>query len=587
MFTARVEMSGIQTRGSGAQWLDHRFSAGLMMRLCLLLFACAAVVPAVIADDASVPPANAPAAAAADAAVADAAVPNDFPSLLAALPQADYSTKKDIVSKLVVLHAPHTREVLSAMLDNHLESRQSDGKVFIVEEQAGALTLTDPLSMQAAGTGQADDFERVRTNNALRKALEVAIAQFDLADPSPRVRTAAVKQMRRDLDEDAAAALRQQFTVEQDQGVRHQISVALALGALSDPDAAKRLAAVQALDGEAAPDVYNVLLPLARDPADPDAAVRAAAQSAIKHIERWRGFYEALETLFFGLSLGSVLVLSAIGLAITFGVMGVINMAHGELMMLGAYTAYVMQQLLPNNIGAALLLAIPAAFAVSGLAGIAIERSIVRFLYGRPLETLLATFGVSLILQQLVRSVFSPLNRSVASPQWMSGLWQINDLFSLTRNRVYIVVFSLIVFALLRLVLNRTSLGLKVRAVSQNRGMAKAMGVRTERIDALTFGLGSGIAGVAGVALSQLTNVGPNLGQSYIVDSFMVVVFGGVGNLWGTLISGMGLGVVNKLLEPYAGAVIAKILVLVFLILFIQRKPRGLFPQKGRAAEGM
>jgi len=234
-----------------------------------------------------------------------------------------------------------------------------------------------------------------------------------------------------------------------------------------------------------------------------------------------------------------------------------------------------------------LLLSIPAAFIVSGLAGIAIERSVVRFLYGRPLETLLATFGVSLVLQQLVRSVFSPLNRSVASPQWMSGLWQVNDLFSLTRNRVIILGFSLVVFALLRLVLNRTSLGLKVRAVAQNRSMAKAMGVRTERIDALTFGLGSGIAGVAGVALSQLTNVGPNLGQSYIVDAFMVVVFGGVGNLWGTLISGMGLGVVNKLLEPYAGAVIAKILVLLFLILFIQRKPRGLFPQKGRAAEGM
>jgi len=518
----------------------------------------------------------------------DAPLPTDYPALVAALPQADFSTKQRIVARMVELKPPHARELLAAWLDNRVESRQSDGKLFLVEAHDDELSLTDPLSLQVAGSGKAEDFDPVRNNNALRKTLKVAIAEYDLADPQPAVRIAAVKQMRRDLDEETEAVLRQQLAVEKDRGVQRQINVALALSALADPDAAKRLAAVQALDGENAPDVYNALLPLARDAgADPDAAVRAAALAAVKHIEAWRSFYEALETLFFGLSLGSVLVLASIGLAITFGVMGVINMAHGELMMLGAYTAYVMQQLMPHSIGAALLLSIPAAFIVSGLAGIAIERSVVRFLYGRPLETLLATFGVSLVLQQLVRSVFSPLNRSVASPQWMSGLWQVNDLFSLTRNRVIILGFSLVVFALLRLVLNRTSLGLKVRAVAQNRSMAKAMGVRTERIDALTFGLGSGIAGVAGVALSQLTNVGPNLGQSYIVDAFMVVVFGGVGNLWGTLISGMGLGVVNKLLEPYAGAVIAKILVLLFLILFIQRKPRGLFPQKGRAAEGM
>ena len=303
-------------------------------------------------------------------------------------------------------------------------------------------------------------------------------------------------------------------------------------------------------------------------------------------IDGWREIYGALETLFFGLSLGSVLVLAAIGLAISFGVMGVINMAHGELIMLGAYTTYVMQLLLPNHIGLALVLAVPAAFLVSGLVGVAIERGIIRFLYGRPLETLLATFGLSLILQQVVRSIFSPLNRSVTSPDWMQGLWQINDLFSVTYNRLAIILFMLVVFALLLLVMNRTSLGLKVRAVSQNRAMAKAMGVRTARVDALTFGLGSGIAGIAGVALSQLTNVGPNLGQAYIVDSFMVVVFGGVGNLWGTLISGLSLGVLNKVLEPAAGAVMAKILVLIGLILFIQRRPKGLFPQKGRAAEG-
>ncbi|MCB1734215.1 MAG: urea ABC transporter permease subunit UrtB, partial [Gammaproteobacteria bacterium] len=258
---------------------------------------------------------------------------------------------------------------------------------------------------------------------------------------------------------------------------------------------------------------------------------------------------------------------------------------HGELIMLGAYTTYLIQQAMPTLPGLSLALAIPAAFIVSGLVGIAIERGVIRFLYGRALETLLATFGISLVLQQLVRTLISPQNVPVENPEFMSGLWQINPVLSLTYNRLYIFLFSLVVFAALFVVLKKTRLGLEVRAVAQNRAMARAMGVRSERVDALTFGLGSGIAGVAGVALSQLTNVGPNLGQSYIVDSFMVVVFGGVGNLWGTLVAGLSLGVANKVLEPWSGAVLAKILVLVFIILFIQKRPRGLFPQKDRAAE--
>jgi urea transport system permease protein len=254
------------------------------------------------------------------------------------------------------------------------------------------------------------------------------------------------------------------------------------------------------------------------------------------------------------------------------------------LIMLGAYTTYVLQQLMPDSIGWALFLSVPAAFLVTAAAGIAIERTVIRFLYGRPLETLLATFGLSLILQQAVRTVFSPLNRSVATPQWMSGAIQFNAVLSLTTNRVVIFLFSLLVFGGLALLLKKSAIGLQVRAVSQNRAMARAMGVRAPRVDALTFGLGSGIAGIAGVALSQLTNVGPNLGQAYIVDSFMVVVFGGVGNLWGTLLGGLTLGVTNKFLEPWTGAVLAKILILVFIILFIQKRPQGLFPQKGRAA---
>ena len=320
--------------------------------------------------------------------------------------------------------------------------------------------------------------------------------------------------------------------------------------------------------------------------AESDEGVRSAAAAAIESIDTKRSLYSGVETLFFGLSLGSVLVLVAIGLAITFGVMGVINMAHGELMMLGAYTTYVVQTLMPGHIESSVLVAIPAAFLVAGLTGVLIERTIIRFLYGRPLETLLATFGVSLVLQQLVRSVFSANNRSVVTPSWMSGTLQINDALAITYNRLYIVLFTVIVFGILLAVLRRTRLGLDIRAVSQNRAMARAMGIRSEWVDAMTFGLGAGIAGVAGVALSQLTNVGPNLGQSYIIDSFMVVVFGGVGNLWGTFIGGVSLGVINKLLEPYSGAVLGKILVLVALILFIQRRPRGLFPQTGRAAEG-
>jgi len=292
-----------------------------------------------------------------------------------------------------------------------------------------------------------------------------------------------------------------------------------------------------------------------------------------------------LETLFFGLSLGSVLLLAAIGLAITFGVMGVINMAHGEMIMLGAYTTYVIQQAFPGLIEYSLAIAVPAAFLVSGAVGVALERSVIRFLYGRPLETLLATFGISLVLQQAVRSIFSPLNRSVTTPDWMSGALEVNAALSLTYNRLTIIVFTFVLLLMIVALLRYTSFGLRMRAVTQNRTMASAMGIRTNWVDALTFGFGSGIAGIAGVALSQLTNVGPNLGQQYIVDSFMVVVFGGVGNLWGTTLGAMTLGIANKVMEPWSGAVLGKILILVFIILFIQKRPSGMFALKGRAAE--
>ena len=299
-------------------------------------------------------------------------------------------------------------------------------------------------------------------------------------------------------------------------------------------------------------------------------------------------FWSAGQNIWYGISLGSVLLLAAIGLAITFGVMGVINMAHGEMVMLGAYTTFVVQEFIRNSAPGlfdySLAIALPLAFLVSGAAGFVMERGIIRFLYGRPLETLLATWGVSLVLQQAVRTIFGPTNREVGNPSWMSGSFEIGEIL-ITTNRLWIVVFSLVVFAILLIVLKRTRFGLQMRAVTQNRPMASSMGIATPWVDAFTFALGSGIAGIAGVALSQIDNVSPNLGQGYIIDSFMVVVFGGVGNLWGTLVGALTLGVANKFLEPYAGAVLAKIFILVFIILFIQKRPRGLFALKGRSVE--
>ena len=333
-------------------------------------------------------------------------------------------------------------------------------------------------------------------------------------------------------------------------------------------------------------DSLGVLQATAAQATDPE--VKAAAAAGADAVRQTLAAWEVAQNVWYGISLGSVLLLAAIGLAITFGTMGVINMAHGEMVMLGAYTTFVVQEVIrtsaPHLFDASLLIALPLAFVVAGGIGILIERGIIRFLYGRPLDTLLATWGLSLVLQQAVRSIFGSSNREVGAPSWMSGAFQVGQI-NVTYGRLWIVVFSLMVFVALIALLRKTPMGLYMRAVTQNRPMASAMGIRTPRVDALTFGLGSGIAGLAGVALSQIDNVSPNLGQGYIIDSFMVVVFGGVGNLFGTLIGALTLGVVNKFLEPYAGAVLGKILVLVFIILFIQRRPRGLFALKGRSVE--
>ena len=438
---------------------------------------------------------------------------------------------------------------------------------------------------------QTESTQKIVLNNSLRVALRRTIGRLQLNSEDTLIRLEAVKALAKNPDDEAIQLLRGRLAIDKEIKVQDQIKLVLALAELSGSSKAERIAAIELLKNHPDQGVVNQFNLLVEKDSqgnyvETDSDVRNKAKAALVEVNSKISFYAGIETLFFGLSLGAVLLLAAIGLAITFGVMGVINMAHGELIMLGAYTTYVMQQLMPDRLGLSLILSIPAAFIVSALAGIAIERGIIQYLYGRPLETLLATFGVSLVLQQAVRSLFSPLNRSVSTPEFMSGAWQFNAFLSLTWNRLYILIFCLLVFTLLLQLLRRSRLGLEVRAVAQNRNMAKAMGIPAARVDAMTFGLGSGIAGMAGVALSQITNVGPNLGQSYIVDSFMVVVFGGVGNLWGTLLAGFSLGIASKLLEPSAGAVLAKILVLIFIILFIQKRPRGLFPQKGRTAEG-
>jgi len=559
----------------------------LVIKRILPVFLLLLGAAAAAAQEPATPPAE---TASAEVATAPA-LPPDLPGLMRALADADLSAKQDIIAAIAADGSPAAHRTLRALLDGLLYFRQTNRQLVIAEQESNPLQLVDAATGEDIGEAPAAEFSRVATNNQLRRALRGALGRLELSSDNPEVRLGAVREMMRSIDDEAATLLRSRQGIEQDAAVRTQIDDALAMVDVGSADPARRLAAVETLRGNLMPEVYNLLGTLTAQGddgtyAESDPAVLAAAQSVMREIESSRKLYSTIEMLFFGLSLGSVLVLAGIGLAITFGVMGVINMAHGELMMLGAYSVYVVQQLMPNSIGASVLVAIPVAFVVSGLVGILIERGVVRFLYGRPLETLLATFGVSLVLQQLVRDIFSPNNRPVETPQWMAGALQVNDVLAITWSRIYIVIFAVLVFAALLLVLKRTNLGLHVRAVAQNRSMARAMGIRTDWVDAMTFGLGAGIAGVAGVALSQLTNVGPNLGQSYIVDSFMVVVFGGVGNLWGTLISGLSLGVANKLLEPAAGAVLAKILVLVALILFIQRRPRGLFPQKGRAAEG-
>ena len=513
-----------------------------------------------------------------------------FSQLVSQLTTRKFDEKAEIIKSIQSANHDRSLIILKSLLAGKVYYKKDDKTIVIANINGKEADIINAVTNEALGTLPKKKIKKVGINNKLRRTLNQAIAQLSLEDENPEVRKAAVVEMFKKINDDSAAILKQRLTIEKNDDVIEVLQTAVAINQLKSNNGEEVTRAVDALAHSLYPEVRTALQKLdkqlsSKTQTSETQSIRSAINGALERIQSKVGIYKQIENIFFGLSLGSVLLLVAVGLAITFGVMGVINMAHGEMLMLGAYTTYIIQQILPNHIEYSILISIPTAFVFTGLVGIGIERGVIRFLYGRPLETLLATFGISLILQQAVRTIISPQNRAVSTPEWLSGSLEINPALSLTYNRLYIIIFALMVLAGLMLLLNKSKFGLQVRAVTQNRSMAKAMGIKTDWVDAFTFGLGSGIAGIAGVALSQLTNVGPNLGQSYIIDSFMVVVFGGVGNLWGTLFGAMTLGIANKYLEPFTGAVLAKILVLVFIILFIQKRPRGMFALKGRSAE--
>ena len=486
------------------------------------------------------------------------------------------------IGQLAASGAPTGTQILEALADNRLFIDKGSNTI-VFKNAVG--DIMNARTGEKAANVNADALKKVRVNNGLRSAIEAAMGSMTLASPDPAKRIAGADAVFKSHDPKDLAGVDAALAKEKDPGAARALRQARAAVLVASPDApeADRLEAVAVLKERGDQDAQGLLDAMAQKAGD--GPLKTAALGALESIKTRLQLWEIAQNFWYGISASSVLLLAAIGLAITFGVMGVINMAHGEMVMLGAYCTFIVQSLLPPAFAQwSLAVSIPLAFVVAGCVGILIERLVIRFLYGRPLETLLATWGVSLVLQQLVRTIFGANNRQVSAPAFMSGSIELGGL-SIGLGRLWIIVLAIAVFVALQLLLRATSFGLRMRAVTQNRRMAAAMGISTGRIDMLAFGLGSGIAGIAGVALSQIDNVSPNLGQGYIIDSFMVVVLGGVGNLWGTLLGALTLGVANKLLEPFVGAVLGKIILLVFIILFIQKRPRGLFALKGRAVE--
>ena len=518
------------------------------------------------------------------AALPTAAAAGPYEDALSHFLTDDFDDTIEAVNAIAASGNPLAATVIEALQEERLFFSAASKTVYFRDASNRLMDAATGALVTAAAPA---DLAPVEINNRLRRVIEAALGALTLMVGDADKRFDAAQAVFQSRDANALPALEQAIAKETDSRVKQALAQARAAVVINLEDAsdADKIAAIGVIRARGDQDAVALL---ASVPAASSAPVKKAAADAVAAIENGLALWNALQNAWYGLSLGSVLALAAIGLAITFGVMGVINMAHGEMVMLGAYTTFVVQEVIrarnPALFNASLAIAIPLAFLVSGFVGILVERGIIRFLYGRPLETLLATWGRSLILQQAVRTGFGANNRDVGAPSWMSGAFELGQM-TITYNRLWIIVFTLMVFVALLALLRLTRLGLEMRAVTQNRAMAAAMGIRTGRIDALTFGLGSGIAGIAGVALSQIDNVSPNLGQGYIIDSFMVVVFGGVGNLWGTLVGAFTLGIANKFLEPFAGAVLGKITILVLIILFIQKRPRGLFALKGRAVE--
>ncbi|KKZ86638.1 branched-chain amino acid ABC transporter permease [Rhizobium phaseoli] len=511
---------------------------------------------------------------------------DDVHALVDALGVGGFPEREAAIRALVASGDSHVSRILQQLSDGQLYVNSEGGPVLVQGGTEDEPTYSDPISGEAIADLDPDMMSKVKINNALRTTITTMMSQLTLLSPDRSARLAAAEGMLKDADPTNLDLLNSALSAEKDGEIRNTMEAARAVMTLkSDAGIEDKKAAIDTIAARGGRDALTILT-TAMTTAPDD--LKPAIQAEIDTINRDLALWDIVQNVWYGLSLGSVLLLAAIGLAITFGVMGVINMAHGEMVMIGAYTTYMVQETIasafPSLADYSLAFAVPAAFLFTGLVGLVIERSVIRYLYGRPLETLLATWGVSLILQQAIRSYFGPTNREVRNPSWMSGAFDFGGLV-ITWNRLWIIVFSLVVFLALLMLLKRSAFGLQMRAVTQNRRMASSMGIRTGWVDAFTFALGSGIAGMAGVALSQIDNVSPNLGQNYIIDSFMVVVFGGVGNLWGTLVGALSLGVANKFLEPFAGAVLGKILVLVLIILFIQKRPRGLFALKGRAVE--
>ncbi len=496
-----------------------------------------------------------------------------------AIASGESDARIEALGKAVTTADDKTAAFIQALSDDAV--KVGGGKVFVIKDDKGF----DPVT--GAEVPVPADAEDVVNNNRMRGEIDSALAALKLFSKDDKVRAAAVTQLQKDADESKLPLIEKAFAAETNVAIKERLGLVRAAALLSSTDKARRLEAASQLGASHSPATRNLLLQRLGE--ETDAQVKAALQASLRTVESSLVWSERAAAVFSGISLGSILLLVALGLAITYGLMGVINMAHGELMMIGAYATYVMQGLfqkyLPGAFDWYLVAAVPAAFAASALMGAVLERGVIRFLYGRPLETLLATWGISLMLMQLVRTIFGAQNVGVENPSWMSGGVVLMGNLQLPWNRIIIIGFAFAVLGGMAFLIARTRLGLFVRGVTQNRPIASCMGVNTARVDTYAFSLGSGIAGLAGCALSQIGNVGPDLGQAYIVDSFLVVVLGGVGQLAGTVYAGLGLGILNKFIEGWAGAVLAKIAVLVLIVMFIQKRPQGIFAVKGRNAE--